>query len=518
MDDFIKGMLRPEIYDHPVAELKLIETHISWVILTGPFAYKLKKPVNLGFADFTSLDQRRYFCNEEIRLNQRLAPELYLGVRPIFGTRKRPTFRGGEVPIEFAVQMRQFDQAQLLPSVLARDELHAHQIEQLAVAIADFHRTAAVATFDDVYGTAATVHDAALANLISLDDAPCDRQTVTHLLMWTESEFHRCKRWFEQRHNNGFVRECHGDMHLGNMVLFNHEIRLFDCLEFNAGLRWTDVIAEVAFLVMDLQTHGRKDLGLRFLNSWLEQSGDYCGLNGWNWYLAYRALVRAKVAVLRMQQEDVSPEELAGKRGELQHYLNLADAVAKPLPKIVILMHGLSGSGKSHVSERICQHFAAIRVRSDLERKRLFGMWGTLRPVPLTGDMYAASATEFVYKDVLAESIPPILRAGFVAIIDAAALQSWQRDHIREVARKEQARFVLLDVQAPIEVLRDRLDRRKCDAKDISDADIAVLEYQLASHEPLTPHELTEAIAVKTDSSEWWSSLEVALRAILGQS
>lgn len=512
MEILIKGMLCPEIYDHPVEELKVIETHISWVILTGPYAYKLKKPVDLGFADFNSLERRRYFCNEEIRLNQRLAPELYLGVRPLFGTREQPTFRGSGEPIEFAVQMQQFDQRLLLPSVLAQDELHAHQIERLAREIAKFHRTAAVAQSTDAFGTAATIRGVAMANLATLEDSDCDRRTLAAIRNWTEAEYRRCESWFEQRHRDGFIRECHGDMHLGNMVLLNDQIRLFDCLEFNADLRWTDVMAEVAFLVMDFQTHGRTDLGITFLNTWLEQSGDYQGLNGWRWYLAYRALVRAKVAALRLQQGDLTSVEQAEKQSKLLHYLDLATSVTNSEPKTIILMHGLSGSGKSYVSEMVCQQLPAIHVRSDIERKRLFHRWGTPTPVQLTGDMYAASVTEHIYDRVLADLIPPILQAGFPTVIDAASLQAWQRHRIREVAQQEQARFVILDIQAPVELLRTRLNHRRSNATVVSDADVAVLEHQRTSHEPLSQQELSDTITVRTDSPGWWTSLKAGLQ------
>ena len=470
MDQFIKGMLRPEIYDHPVAELKVIETHISWVILTGPFAYKLKKPVNPGFVDFTSLEQRKFFCHEEI-----------------------------------------------LSSVLARNELSAHDIERLAVDIARFHQSAAVATSSDAYGTPATIRRAAMANLSSLEKAEDDRQALARLRQWTEAEFHSLEQWFEHRHRDGFVRECHGDMHLGNMVLLNDRIVLFDCLEFNADLRWTDVMAEVAFLVMDLQSHGRRDLGLRFLNSWLEQTGDYRSLMGYRWYFAYRALVRAKVASLRIQQADLTPAEQIEKQGELQHYLDLSEATTRPQPRVVILMHGLSGSGKSYVSDRLCEHFPAIRVRSDIERKRLFGKWGTPATVQLTGDMYSATVTEHVYDRVLSECIPAILQSGFLAVIDAASLQTWQRDRIRDIAHREQARFIILDVQAPVELLKDRLNRRKLDKTAVSDADTAVLEHQLNSQQPLTQQELTETVAVSTDAPDWWSSLQSELRLRLSQ-
>jgi aminoglycoside phosphotransferase family enzyme len=511
MDGLIRGLLCPEAYDHPVTGLRLLETHISWVILTGVWAYKLKKPVDLGFANFTTLDRRRHFCEEEIRLNRRLAPELYRGVRPLFGTREIPTFCGTGEPLEYAVQMRQFDQHQLLPAVLKRNELRPEHLDMLADTIAVFHRQAAVAHGDAPFGTAAAVRDAARDNIAALDRAGCDRTTLSQLRGWSELEFQRRKIWFDQRRGNGHVRECHGDMHLGNMVLQDDAVCIFDCLEFNPELRWTDVIAEIAFLVMDLQERGRRDLALRLLNRWLEQTGDYEGLTGWRWYFVYRALVRAKVAALRLQQADLETVDKAAKQDELRTYLALAKAWTESRPKTVLLMHGLSGSGKSHVSAQVCEAWPVIRLRSDVERKRLFGRWGDPRPTRLTGDPYAADVTAQVYREILARHIPTILEAGFSVVIDAACLESWERHLFREIATQEGAQFVILDVQARPATLRQRIVQRHVARRDASDADLAVLEHQLAHHEPLSLQEQQESITVDTESPSWWDFLAARL-------
>lgn len=512
MDPFIAGMLRPEAYDHPVTNLQLLETHISWVILTGTWAYKFKKPVNLGFVDFSTLERRRHFCDEEVRLNQRLAPDLYQGVRPVFGSHLQPSFHGSGEPIEYAVQMQQFDQRQLLPAVLERNEVSGRHIDQLTRDIAEFHQSAAIATQSDEFGTAAKVRAIAINNLQSLQDHGEQSQKLTAIRDWTEAEAVRCEAWFEQRREHGFVRECHGDMHLGNMVLLKDTIRIFDCLEFNPDLRWTDVQAEIAFLVMDLLTRGRRDFALRVLNGWLEQTGDYQGLRGWRWYFVYRAVVRAKVAALRLAQGDVSPSEQVAKQEELEHYLTLAHSITQPPPKTIILMHGLSGSGKSWVSQRICEHFPVIRLRTDVERKRLFGQRRSLAGTRLTGEMYAPASTQHLYQNVLAAVIPTVLQAGFPIIVDAATLQVWQRELMYEVAEREQTRLVVLDVRAPEDVLRARLKERRTDPDEPSDADGAVLTQQLRSYQPLTPVEQQRSLVVDTNSPGWWESLQDQLQ------
>lgn len=512
MTPLICGLMNADAYDHPAEKFQLLETHISWVILTGEYAYKIKKPVNLGFVDFTTLELRHHFCEEEVRLNRRLAPELYLGVRPIFGSPEHPTFRGAGEPIEFAVQMLQFDQSDLLPAVVQRGELRADQIDRLAMTIADFHRGAAVADESSPYGTPEAVRGPVLANFEHLEASLPSAEPLAPLKAWSDAEFERRRAWFQRRRAEGWIRECHGDMHLGNMFLQGDAIRVFDCLEFNPSLRWIDVIAEIAFLVMDLQERGRPDLAQRVLNGWLEQMGDYQGLIGWRWYFVYRAMVRAKVAALRLRQSDVEPTERTVKQGELATYLALGRRWTGPRRTAVIVMHGVSGSGKSFVAQRLCERCGGIRLRADVERKRLFGRWGALGPRRLTGDMYTPDVTEIVYRDVLAEHVPAVLQAGFSAVVDATCLRRWQRQLFRDLAARHKVPFVIIDVQASVATLRQRIRNRRAEAADPSDADLSVLERQLVEREPLTEDERSEALAVDTDASAWLEALEGDLR------
>lgn len=515
MDALIRGLMQPEAYDHPVGEFQVLETHLSWVILTGQYAYKIKKPIDLGFANFTTLELRHHFCEEEVRLNRRLAPELYLGVVPIYGTRDRPRLNVTGELIEYCVQMRQFDQHQLLPAVLQRGDVRPEQIDDLARSVAQFHRHISVATVGDRFGTPGSIREAAIDNLDALAQFAANQPIVAELRDWTEHEFARLTDWFHQRHAHGRVRECHGDMHLGNMVLLDDVIRVFDCLEFNADLRWTDLMAEIAFLVMDLQERGRRDFAFRLLNQWLETTGDFDGLTGWRWYLVYRALVRAKVAALRLQQDDLTSEETSAKQDELRTYLALAQSWTQPRPAAVIVTHGLSGSGKSYVAARIAEEFPVIRIRSDVERKRLFGLWGDPPEQILTGDLYAAAVTDQVYRKELATRIPQVIAAGFSVVIDATCLQQWQRQLFCNQATTLGSPFVILDIHAPAETLRQRLTERGHRSRDPSDADIGVLELQLKTQEPLTTEEQPHTISVDTEDGSWWSGLAAELRPLL---
>jgi uncharacterized protein len=515
MDPMIQKLLEPEAYPHPVHEVRLLETHISWVILTGEYAYKIKKPVNLGFVDFTTFERRLHFCEEELRLNRRLAPELYLGLCPIYGPRNQATFQGTGKPIDYAVQMRQFDQSALLTTVLERGDLRSAQIDQFAAAVARFHAATRQTSAISESGTPTVIEAEAIENLDVLAKIAEFTETVRQLREWTNGEFLRLRAWLHHRHDAGFVRECHGDLHLGNLVLLEDRICAFDCLEFNPALRWTDVIAEIAFLVMDLQERGRPDLARRFLNRWLEETGDYDGLTGWRWYLIYRALVRAKVAVLRLQQLEIESAERQRIHQLAGEYLQLAMTWINPSKPVVIAMHGLSGSGKSVVSEWICRQFRALGVRSDVERKRLFGQWGVGSKSKLAGDMYSSPVTEKVYREILAPHVRCILNAGFAAVVDAANLHQWQRQLFREVAQQRGLEFLIVDVRATSATLRQRLIQRQVDATDPSDADVSVLELQLSSREPLDEHERAASVVVDSESDSWQSDLAEMLHSRL---
>ena len=374
VERMLAALLDPACYPHPVQRFDVLETHISWVILTGDYAYKIKKPVNLGFLDFTSLASRRHYCEEELRLNRRLAPGIYLDTVAITGDPARPRIGGAGPAIEYAVKMSEFPQSSLLDAALARGEVNATVITALAHKIAAFHATASSAASTPGVDAATLVLAPALENfrqMLRLLDAPEDVEILVRLREWTLSEHERsasllCKRLAECR-----VRECHGDLHLGNIVLLEGKATPFDCIEFNPALRWMDVISEVAFLMMDLEAHGRRDLAYVFLNSYLEDTGDYSGVAVLPFYRVYRAVVRAKISLLRAAQAGATPEHRASALAAFKRYLTLATDYIRPRRGAVIITHGLSGSGKTSLTTPIISALGAVRIRSDVEMTRM---------------------------------------------------------------------------------------------------------------------------------------------------
>ncbi|MFM7287487.1 MAG: AAA family ATPase [Cyanobium sp.] len=503
----IDALRRPEAYGHPVDAIAVIETHISWVLLTGPVAYKIRKPVDLGFVNFTTLERRLHDCREELRLNRRLVQDLYLGLAAVVPSEQGPRLHElaedrsdeeilGSPLLEVAVRMRQFPQEALLPAALARGAIDGKQLEALALDLARFHQRAAVAPADGAYGTPAAVLQPVRDNITALEPRlPAHAHPLLEQVRrWSERCFADIRPLLEQRLAAGRVRECHGDLHLGNMLLLDGRIQVFDCLEFSPSLRWIDVISDMAFLVMDLEERGAPVLANRLLNAWLGETGDYDGLRLWRWYSSYRAMVRAKVAAL---SGDI-PGALA--------YLNRAHQASQPGSPRLLLCHGLSGSGKSHLSRQLAGPLGAILLRSDVERKRRFAQQPGMPPAaatdpasdtaPNNSNLYAASVSDALFLEQLPQLAEGLLGVGFSVIVDATFLRAAYRAAMEAVAERCAVPLVILDLQVPRPLLERRISGRQRAGGDPSDADLAVLARQLLCQEPLTAAEQGRSIAI----------------------
>ncbi len=512
-ETLIQALLNPARYAHPVEHCELVETHISWVILTGRFAYKLKKPVNLGFLDFSSLARRKFYCQEELRLNRRLAPGLYLSVVPITGTAEHPRLGCAGPAIEYAVKMRQFEQAAQLDRVLARGALRSRHIDALAQTVSAFHQRIPRAGADSPFGCPEAVQQPVAENFAQIRkylQEPGLLARLDALEAWSREQSQRLAPRMVRRKAEGFVRECHGDMHLRNMALIDGEVVVFDCIEFNENLRWIDVISELAFVVMDLQDRRRPDLAWRFVDAWLAHSGDYAGLALLAYYQMYRAMVRAKVDSIRLQQADIGEAEQQVVYRELDGYLSLASDYAKAKQPCLIITHGLSGSGKTTHSQAILERLGAIRLRSDVERKRLAGLAPQTRAGAAAGQgIYTAEMTRKTYAR-LAQLAQGILENGYSVIVDATFLEARQRKPFRQLAATLGVRFHILDFTAPADVLRERIRNRKHDA---SDADLAILEKQLEEYQAMARDEQAECIPVDTTAAVDYARIVTRLAA-----
>lgn len=500
VDRTLVTALREHLEANTGQAVTLIETHISWVLLTGHVAYKLKKPVCLPFVDFRTLAARKHFCEEELRLNRRLAPSLYLDVVPVCGTPQAPRIGGGDA-IDHAVRMRRFPEGALLSELLASSRMRNELLERFAERLAAFHGQAQVAAPWSEYGGPEQVVRPIGQALAGLAPALGPQRTQA-LQAWLDDRARALHTAWLARQLDGAVRECHGDLHLANVVLMGDQLTAFDCVEFDPALRWIDVMSDVAFLMMDLKAHGRDDLAFRFLDAYLQHSGDHAGLAVLRVYEVYRALVRAQVGWLRAQSADgASP---AGPDQGPDHgpdYAAVAEQLAlggQAAPRLLIT-HGFSGSGKSTIAAALLAAGGAIRIRSDVERKRLFGLAPLQRSVDHPEDIYTPEATRRTFGR-LAACARMALQAGYPVIVDAAFLRRAERQAFRALAAELRVPFAILHCRAPEAWLRQRVVARGAGGTDPSEADLAVLERQLATHEPLDDGE--RRLTLTADTTE----------------
>lgn len=534
---------------------RLVETHISYVLLVGSRAYKIKKPLRLDFLDFSTLARRRRACEDELRLNQRTAPELYLRVAPILGTPEAPRLSDGTSPegggevIEYAVEMRRFDPEALFVHRLEQGRVDGPLVDALAERVAAFHASLAPAEAgagtdgtEGAGGTAVSARrttaptpadagsgvDAAdpggvpalavarrnLSELLDLGLAPALRKRVEALAAWVDARGRVLAPTLIARAQAGCVRECHGDLHLANVALVDGRPVLFDCLEFDVALRTIDVLDEVAFASMDFLAHGRADLAARFLNAYLEATGDYEGVPCLPFFTVHRALVRAKVAAIRRRQ--AGPETSVGNRlaadaaatgavveqddegDEVARLVAVAEAQTAARRPVLVVTCGLSGSGKTTVGAALVEALPALRIRSDVERKRLAGLAATARTdSPIGGGLYDAGLSEQTYAR-LERLARTLLEGGASVVVDAAFLVRRERARFRALARSLGVRFVIALCEAPIEVLRARVEARHAAGRDASEAGLGVLDHQLGYYEPPEGDERAETLVIAT--------------------
>jgi aminoglycoside phosphotransferase family enzyme/predicted kinase len=508
--ELIQSLCRPGVLEaeQPV---ELVETHISYILLTGEFAYKIKKPVNLGFVDFSTLEKRLHFCLEELRLNRRLAAELYLGVIRITGTEQDPQLGGSGPSLEFAVKMKKFPRDRELRSVLRTGDISPACFRRFAEALSQFHDDAAVANVDSKFSSYKSLNQRAADNF--RDIRPFINQSeilrkLELLRRWSSWSVKFHKNTFKKRKSNKRIRECHGDLHLGNLVLLDDRIVPFDCLEFNENFRWIDVASEIAFLVMDLYAHGCEAHARRFLNWYLELSGDYEMLVLLRHYLVYRAMVLAKVACLRGNHSSKGNRENA----DMLAYLSLAERFARQRSrKRVIITHGFSGCGKTWVSDRLLERTTLVRVRSDVIRKQLHGL--EISAPSLSGvdaGIYSKDATHRVYEK-LAELSETVLKAGYPILIDATFLKREYRKMFKKIAEAHGVPFYILHLDAPKSVLTRRITERQLAKTDASEADLSILEKQLVEVESLDSSEQNDAVKFCSDNHWTGESTDFAL-------
>ena len=498
----VAALRSPAAYPHAVDEqVRVVETHISWVLLAGAYAYKIKKPIKLSFLDYSTLERRRRFCEEELRLNRRLAPALYLAVSTVGGSPDAPRMDGSSPPLEYAVRMRRFSPADELAALLDADAVVPDDVARLGAGLARFHAEAAPAPPGSVFGLPDTAHRVTIDNFAELRALPeaADWVAQSSSLESQVSAMHaKLRSLMEQRRSLGRVRECHGDLHCGNVVRWEGELTAFDGIEFDPALRFIDVVNDIAFLTMDLAERGHSSLRRAVLQAWTEESGDWCGLPLLPYYEAYRALVRAKVDALRALQIDADSAARVAAVADCRRYLDWASARVTPRRPALLVTCGLSGSGKTWLARRLATRIEALHLRSDVERKRLAGLAAheDSRSPPDAG-IYTAEFNERTYQR-LQDCAAATLAAGEPAIVDAAFLRRHERQRFLALARQLGVPFGIAHCRAPDAILQERVQARAAARNDASEAGLDVLARQPSYWEEFGGDERRHVVDVDT--------------------
>ncbi|MEM8677412.1 MAG: AAA family ATPase [Cyanobacteria bacterium P01_G01_bin.67] len=506
-DALITQMQQPDFYPHAVVEkIELIQTHASYVFLTGKYTYKVKKEVKFKFLDYSTLAQRKHFLGLELELNQQIAPDLYLEVIPISNCDRQYRLGNSERVVEYTLKMHQFPQENLFSNLLAAGKLSGDRVRELGTIVAQFHRHAASNDYINSFGTVAKIKAAFEENYqesykyIGVVQTPEQFEFTRN---YTSSFFVQKADLFPARIKAGKIRACHGDLHLNNICWWRHKIQLFDRIEFNKSFRFVDTMYDVAFIVMDLEAKQKPELANDFLNSYLEYSDDWTGLLVLPLYLSRQAYVRAKVNSFLLDDPQVPAVDQQQARINARSYYRQAYQYCQKQSGSLILMSGLSGSGKSTVAKFIARNIGAIQIRSDAVRKHLAGVSLNASVT----DIYTQEMTQKTYNRLLELGIR-LATAGYKVILDAKYDRLNQRQSAINQAQANNIPLKIVHCTAPIAILRDRLNRRQ---HDISDATADLVATQQANVEDFTAAEQALITTVDTSQTDWQTSLNQIL-------
>jgi aminoglycoside phosphotransferase family enzyme/predicted kinase len=472
----IEALSGPSAYPCPVGPVEVRQTHVSAVFLAGPFVWKVKKPVNPGFLDFSTLEKRRHFCEEEVRLNRRLAPQVYLGVVPVVRTARGLRFEGQGEVVEWAVKMQRLPDQASLAAMLKRGELGVQVVESLARRLAAFHRgaeasesIAELGRFDRVARVVLHV----LARAASQVGTTVSDAVFVRVKALLKDALRRAQPLIEARAARGVPRDCHGDLHLDHVYCFPDrpppdDLVIIDCIEFSERLRFIDPVADMAFTFMDLAFHGRRDLARTFAEAWFGASGDQEGRALLPLYAAYRATVRGLVEGLELAEREVPEDERSDllTRARAHWLLALAELEEPGRKPCLLLVAGLPGTGKSSLSQGLAERAGFSVVRSDVVRKELAGLPSLEQaPLPLPQSLYTPAWNERTYAECL-DRAGGLLFEGRRVVVDATFRQERQRQAFLQAAVRWGVPSGILLCQAGAETVRRRLEARRAGASD----------------------------------------------------
>ncbi|OGO52428.1 MAG: hypothetical protein A2148_05910 [Chloroflexi bacterium RBG_16_68_14] len=498
----IQGMLSPQAYPHPVDGVELRQTHISYLFFAGDVVYKVKKPLDLGFLDFTTLERRRHFCEEEVRLNRRLCQETYLGVVPVALVGGEVRVDGEGEVIDYAVKMRRLPEEGMMTRLLERNAVTPELLGRLAQRIADFHASSERSDEIDRLGG---LEIAMLNWRENFEQSQpyvgrtIHRRQFQEIQTFVDAVAERDAGLFELRVREGRARDCHGDLRADAICFQDEGVCIFDCIEFNERFRYSDVAADIAFLAMDLEYRGRRDLSDELLGRYLAAALDATLPLVLPFYKCYRAYVRGKVDGFQLDQPEVDEAQKAQAAEAARRYFTLAHAYAtQPTPRALIITVGVTGSGKSYLANALAARLGAIVLSSDVVRKRLMGIDPRERRIePIDTGIYSPEVSERTYRALLDEA-RPWLERGKPVLLDASFLQRAHRRAALRLANESDAIFLAMECEADESLVWERLSERQGERRVVSDGRWEVYQTQQERREPVDELPIGSHMVVET--------------------
>lgn len=484
----LKSLLRPDAYPEAVTRVELVQTHVSYIFLTDRHAYKIKKQVDFGFLNFSTIDRRRFYCNEEVRLNRRLCPDIYEGVVELRETPTGAAFHGTGTIIDYAVKMKRLPADRMLDKLVDAGSVEPATMRKISAVIAEFHRTALTSPAIAEYGRLERIMFNWQENFeqaIPFENMTLPAHERELIRSWVETFAAEHENVFQQRVDDGFIRECDGDIHLENICLDDGTVHIFDCIEFNERFRCCDTAADIAFLLMDLDYHGRHDLSDDVIDEYISRTGDHGLVALVDFYKIYRAFVRGKVESFRLNDGGISPDEQALARKRATRYFRLARGYIerRRLKPALFITCGLMGSGKSTLAAQLAFELGMTSFNSDETRKRIMGLPPDSPARAAFGEgLYDRQSTEATYAELLRRAEIQ-LQKGSAVVVDASFMHKTRRTPFARLAECLDVPFIILHVVCGEAEIRRRLQDREVSGKSVSDGRLELLPFQTAGFE-----------------------------------
>lgn len=512
-----QGMLfdhlkNPRFYGPHVTSVQVLQTHISYVALTGTFAYKIKKPVNFGFLDFSTLDKRKFYCEEELRLNKRLCPEMYLDVLPITQDGSTLALDGTGTIVEYALKMKEFPQENIMTQLLQEGKISEETIDQLISLLIDFYQgqepTEEITRHGEVPCVKQNI-DENFSQTKPMIDITVPKETFSYIKEEVERFFERKKDVFGHRMKEHKIYDCHGDLHSGNIVVMEDAIHIFDCIEFNDRFRYCDVASDIAFLAMDLDSLNQPYLSSYLIEQYVQRSKDAGVYALLNFYKSYRAFVRGKIHGFQLNDPHIDPSikkrllTSAKKYFDLSlYYTRLFSLDLHKREPLLFLIAGLSGTGKSTVARKIAVDYHAMLINTDIVRKEAAGIdrYEQHHDQFNTG-LYDPKKVDETYELVM-QRASPLLQNGDNVVLDATFQKKKYREMAHHIAAKHHAKIISIQCICPDETVKKRLDER-IRKKSVSDGRWEIYQVQKTTFEPFTPEEHLLTIDTSEESYEY---------------